>query len=76
MVPRADIFMLPLEMDFEDLIKAIKQGNFSRVPIYGQNPEDIVGILHAKDLLSLSVDEVRAKRYQEAPASALLRAGK
>ena len=59
MVPRADIFMLPLEMDFEDPIKAIKQGNFSRVPIYGQNPEDIVGILHAKDLLSLSVDEVR-----------------
>ena len=59
MVPRADIFMLPLEMDFEDLIKAIKQGNFSRVPIYAKHPEDIVGVLHAKDLLSLSADEIR-----------------
>jgi magnesium and cobalt exporter, CNNM family len=59
MVPRADIFMLPLEMNFEDLIKAIKQANFSQVPIYGQDPEDIVGILHAKDLLSLSAKEFK-----------------
>ncbi len=57
MVPKADIFMLPLEMNFENLIKALKQAHFSRVPIYGTDPEDIVGILHAKDLLTLSADE-------------------
>ena len=57
MVPRADIFMLPLDMSLENLIKALKQGHFSRVPIYGKDPEDIVGILHAKDLLTFSPDE-------------------
>ena len=57
MVPRADIFMLPLDMSLENLIKALKQAHFSRVPIYGTDPEDIVGILHAKDLLTFSTDE-------------------
>jgi putative hemolysin len=53
MVPRADIFFLPLEMGLEDLIKAVKQAHFSRVPIYGNDCENVEGILHAKDLLSL-----------------------
>jgi putative hemolysin len=54
MVPRADMFFPPLEMRIEDLIKAVKQAHFSRVPIYGKDQEDILGILHAKDLLNLS----------------------
>lgn len=56
MVPRADIFHLPLDMKLEDLIKAVKQAHFSRVPMYGEDTEDIVGILHAKDLLTLSAE--------------------
>jgi putative hemolysin len=56
MVPRADIFLLALEMELEELVKAVKQAHFSRVPIYGEDPEDIVGILHAKDLLNLPTD--------------------
>jgi CBS domain containing-hemolysin-like protein len=54
MVPRPDIFCLPLKMPIADFIKAVKQARFSRVPVYGDNLEDILGILHAKDLLSLS----------------------
>ncbi|MBW1918286.1 MAG: HlyC/CorC family transporter [Deltaproteobacteria bacterium] len=54
MVPRTDIFSLPINLPSADLIQAIKRSRFSRVPIYGQNREDILGILHAKDLLALS----------------------
>jgi putative hemolysin len=57
MVPRADIFMLPIDMDYENLIKALRQAHFSRVPVYEQTIEDISGILHAKDLLTVSADE-------------------
>jgi putative hemolysin len=53
MVPRADIFHLPVDLTLEDLVRAVKQAHFSRVPIYGADPEEIVGILHAKDLLNL-----------------------
>jgi magnesium and cobalt exporter, CNNM family len=65
MVPRADIFSLPLNMNFEDLIKALKQAHFSRVPIYGETTEDIVGILHAKDLLTLSADEPKEQSIKK-----------
>jgi putative hemolysin len=51
MVPRPDIFSLPLEMDAAKLIQAIKQSRFSRVPIYQDNLDNVLGILHAKDLL-------------------------
>ncbi len=54
MVPRPDIFYLPLSMKVSELITAVKQARFSRVPMYGEDPENIVGILHAKDLLNLS----------------------
>lgn len=56
MVPRPDMFCLPLNLGKAGLIKALKQARFSRVPIYGRDQEDILGILHAKDLLTLPVE--------------------
>jgi putative hemolysin len=53
MVPRPDIFSLPLGMPSGQLIQAVKRSRFSRVPIYQDTPDNILGILHAKDLLYL-----------------------
>ncbi|MGQ9921251.1 MAG: hemolysin family protein [Desulfobacca sp.] len=53
MVPRPDIFALPITLPTADLVKAVKKARFSRLPIYGTDLEDILGILHAKDLLHL-----------------------
>jgi CBS domain containing-hemolysin-like protein len=51
MVPRPDIFSLPGDMPPEQMVQAIKRSRFSRIPIYGDNPDNILGVLHAKDLL-------------------------
>uniref|UniRef100_A0A7C3V665 HlyC/CorC family transporter n=1 Tax=Desulfobacca acetoxidans TaxID=60893 RepID=A0A7C3V665_9BACT len=51
MVPRPDIFSLPLDMPVSQMIKAVKQSRYSRIPIYQDNPGNILGILHAKELL-------------------------
>lgn len=53
MVPRPDIFSLPLDMPCGELIQAIKDSRFSRVPIYRDNPDDVLGTLHARDILGL-----------------------
>ena len=53
MVPRPGIFSLDLDMPMEQLVQAIKRSRFSRVPIYQDTPDQILGILHAKDLLPL-----------------------
>ncbi len=51
MVPRPDIFSLPMDTPPEQLIQAVKRSRFSRIPIYQETPDNILGILHAKDLL-------------------------
>jgi putative hemolysin len=53
MVPRPDIFSLPIDMPVPQLIQAVKRSRYSRVPIYEDQPGDILGILHAKTLLNL-----------------------
>jgi putative hemolysin len=59
MVPRPDIFSLPIDLPVEEMIRAVKLARFSRVPIYQDQPGDILGILHGKDLLHLAPREYR-----------------
>jgi len=56
MVPRPDIFFLPISMPVEELILAVKKSRFSRIPIYGEDVENVLGILHAKDLLNFNAE--------------------
>jgi len=55
MVPRPDIFCLPVDLPLSRLIQEVKRSRFSRVPIYENQPGNVLGILHAKELLSLGV---------------------
>src|ERR1035437_3179342 len=50
MTPRERIFSLDIEMPVAQLVAEIAHENFSRVPVYRQSQDNIVGILHAKDL--------------------------
>jgi len=58
MVPRPDIFSLPLDLPLKDMIQAVKRSRFSRVPLFGEQPGEIAGILHAKDFLRLGPREL------------------
>jgi len=53
MVPRPDMFTLPIDLPFPEMIMAIKRSRFSRVPIYEETHDHVLGILHAKDILDL-----------------------
>lgn len=52
MTPRVDMFCLPLSMSIRDMEEEIIAARHSRIPIYGTDKDDLLGILHAKDLLS------------------------
>ena len=52
MVPRIDIFALDIETPLMDVIEEVKKSGFSRVPIYRENVDNIVGILYSRDLLN------------------------
>lgn len=51
MRPRIDVFALSEEMKFEEIIPIILEKGFSRVPIYKENMDSVLGILYTKDLL-------------------------
>lgn len=68
MTPRVDMFSLRLNMDFEQVINAVSDKGFSRVPVYDDNIDEIRGILYAKDLLPyLNQEKVNWTRLLRKP---------
>ncbi len=53
MTPRTDMFCLPLSLSPRDVKKEILRNGYSRVPVYGTDRDDVLGILYAKDLLQV-----------------------
>jgi Mg2+/Co2+ transporter CorC len=51
MVPRTEVVSVGSGMTREALVDHIARGGYSRVPVYRDNADDIVGILHVTDLL-------------------------
>ncbi|MEG2290189.1 MAG: hemolysin family protein [Clostridium sp.] len=52
MTPRTETFVLEVTASIKDNINTILQEGFSRIPIYDDDVDNIVGILHIKDLFS------------------------
>src|SRR2546423_2863415 len=51
MTPRVDMDAMPVSSSPEDVINLIKKTGHSRIPLYEQTDDQILGIVHAKDLL-------------------------
>lgn len=56
MTPATDIVSASLSSTPCDIIQLIKNKGFSRIPIYDGSPDNIVGFLHAKQLLTCAAD--------------------
>ncbi|MBN1775150.1 MAG: HlyC/CorC family transporter [Clostridiales bacterium] len=54
MTHRRKIVSLPIDADIEEVMKIATEERFTRIPVYRENIDDIVGILHIKDLLAYS----------------------
>ena len=54
MTPRSRMFTLPFDSDVAQLVRAVKENHFSRIPVYKQEKNAIIGVLYAKDLLTLT----------------------
>ena len=51
MTPRVDMTMLRMNTPLDEALDVIKEKQYSKIPIYKKNVDEIVGILYAKDLL-------------------------
>lgn len=52
MTPRIDIISVPVDATLDELLRVAVEHKYSRLPVYQGSPENIVGILHYKDLMT------------------------
>lgn len=57
MTPRTETFLLDVNDSIRDCIKDILDENFSRIPVYEDEIDNIIGILHMKDLFASIVEK-------------------
>jgi gliding motility-associated protein GldE len=51
MRPRIDLFALSEDMKFLDVLDEIKTQGYSRIPVFSENMDNVLGVLYVKDLL-------------------------
>jgi magnesium and cobalt transporter len=61
MLPRAQMVMLPVDAPFPEILRRVIESGHSRFPVHGEDSDEIVGILLAKDMLKCFVDESAPK---------------
>ncbi len=57
MTPRADIIAVELNCGLQDLLKIIVEHPFSRLPVYRGELDEVIGVVHIKDILDSLVTE-------------------
>jgi CBS domain containing-hemolysin-like protein len=58
MTPRSNIFFLPSGLPFKEMVEELRRTRRTKVPVYGQTRDEIIGILYARDLLGIDPELV------------------
>jgi CBS domain containing-hemolysin-like protein len=61
MVPRVDIVALDVAQPFGELVKCMVEHGHSRVPVYRETLDDVIGFVHVKDVLAPVADRRPAR---------------
>ncbi len=63
MVPKHEIFSLSADMRVRDALEKIKEKRFSRIPVYGDNLDDVKGILFTRKIIPLQLKQEDFDKY-------------
>ncbi len=64
MIPRPEIAAVDIEHEGEEVLQEILDGRFTRLPVYRESIDNIIGILHTKDLARQAVAEGKIKGWK------------
>ncbi len=67
MTPRTDIVAVPLDVTYGEYVRLVQEEGFSRMPVYGEDLDDIVGILYVKDIFFLDEESFSAEKFMRDP---------
>ncbi len=57
MVPRTDTVMMDIDADYHENLRKVIDSPYSRIPIYKEEKDNVIGILHMKTLLKKATEE-------------------
>lgn len=63
MTHRTDMDSLSVDDDLNTVFKTFSESGHSRIPVYGDDIDDIVGMLYFKDLMGLLVDDKKREKF-------------
>jgi CBS domain containing-hemolysin-like protein len=69
MIPRCNMISMPVDIDKDEYAKLVLENQYTRYPVYSENLDNIVGILHVKDLYSCQLrnQEIKIKDVLRQP---------
>jgi len=56
MIPKDKMILIDAGANIEDILDKVLESGHSRLPVYKDNPDNIIGVINMKDLLNLSVN--------------------
>lgn len=67
MTHRKKLVALPINATFEETLEVASRERYSRIPVYEDTIDDIIGVLHIKDLLGLTEEEFSLRKLMRNP---------
>lgn len=58
MTPRSNFFFLRNDMPLEEILKEVRRTRHTKIPVYGTDREEVLGVLYARDLLAQDLSQV------------------
>ncbi len=63
MTPRTDLVAIPKNLTFDEIVTVFDSEKFSRIPVYDESPDDIVGLLYIKDFIFCDKEKFDINNY-------------
>ena len=65
MTPRPDVIAISAEASLEEMHALYLETKVARMPVYEKSPDDIIGVVHAQDLLQIADTELMQRKVRE-----------
>jgi len=65
LTPRVNIVGIPKNASIEDISNTFLESGYSRLPVYEENIDNIIGVIHIRDFLKCTVSETGAKSLDD-----------
>ncbi len=67
MTPRTRMVAVEEDSTYDEVMGVFKEEQFSRLPVYRESIDDVVGVLHFKDIVFLRPEEFSVEKYMRKP---------